>query len=281
MKPNMTCPKCGTEQPVADQCISCGIYIEKYYENQRRLEAMQAEAASSSDDGRVIVDPDDFKIMAILAAVGAAVLGALLWQFIATSFGYELGVVAWAIGGAVGFVAAMMGGRGLLTGIICGVLAFGSIFGGKYLAADSIKTEMVSAIQELQTGFDDPEMQQFYDEEMRAIYEEVKMDARLFSRLTSESEYAQFMVDRDYTEASSAAGVSGMEVREFIEYTVPELQWFTANNPSFREWQDYNLNSVTDMSTMEWIKEDLGWLDIVFIVLGVGTAFRLGVGSDD
>lgn len=46
------------------------------------------------------------------------------------SFYYELDLIAWLIGGAVGFSAAMSGVKGQAAGVVCGVLVLLSILGG-------------------------------------------------------------------------------------------------------------------------------------------------------
>ena len=74
------------------------------------------------------------KPLAITGAAVAAFLGALLWAAIAYYANYEIGIVAWGIGGAVGIGAVMLGGEGVPMGLICAALTLLSIFTGKMMA---------------------------------------------------------------------------------------------------------------------------------------------------
>lgn len=58
-------------------------------------------------------------------------LGALLWAGIAYANGYEVGYVAWAIGGLVGGGMVLGGGRGVAHAGIAAALALVDILGGK------------------------------------------------------------------------------------------------------------------------------------------------------
>lgn len=71
------------------------------------------------------------------AAIGgliAGVIGAIIWAAIAYFAQIQLGIIAWAIGGMVGFGVAIAakGHTGLQTGILAAVIALASIAGGKY-----------------------------------------------------------------------------------------------------------------------------------------------------
>ncbi|MCA9003544.1 MAG: hypothetical protein KDB61_16590, partial [Planctomycetes bacterium] len=78
------------------------------------------------------------EINAVLGAVIGAILGAIVWAAIAAYTGYEIGWVAWGVGGAVGLGAFMMEGRGAMSGIVCGVLAVVAILAGKFMALHAI-----------------------------------------------------------------------------------------------------------------------------------------------
>jgi hypothetical protein len=40
----MLCPKCGHEQPEADECVECGVIVSKYFEVQEKKREAEAEA---------------------------------------------------------------------------------------------------------------------------------------------------------------------------------------------------------------------------------------------
>jgi hypothetical protein len=72
------------------------------------------------------------------AAVGGAVLGGMIgaavWAAIVYFAQFELGIVAWGVGLAVGYGSYLLGGRGLTNGVMCAIVALIAIFGGKILA---------------------------------------------------------------------------------------------------------------------------------------------------
>ena len=105
-----------------------------------------------------------------LSFVGAAVggvIGALIWAGIVLATNYEVGFVAWAIGGLVGLGSALLGGAGRTNGVVCGVIALLSILGGKYMAAQSAVGEYVN-------------------EEVDNLYRELMKDAEDLVELESE-----------------------------------------------------------------------------------------------
>ena len=52
------------------------------------------------------------------------------------------------------------------------------------------------------------------------------------------------------------------------------------NAPEFEEWKANNVESLDELSIWAMMREDFGVLDILFIFLGIGTAFRLASQSD-
>jgi hypothetical protein len=72
---------------------------------------------------------------AALAALAAAIAGGIAWGLVAKTTGYEIGIVAWAIGFLAGTAAALVasGSRGIPLQAIAIVAALAGIFLGKYL----------------------------------------------------------------------------------------------------------------------------------------------------
>ena len=206
----------------------------------------------------------------IVGAIVGAVLGALLWALISWGTGYEIGFVAWAVGGLVGGGAAYMGGRGTQMGMACAGLALASILVGKIAAVHfSLDGELENIAAEFFT---------------QDTYSEIRTDAVEFAKLKSRDEYAQFMIQRGYTAASRVEDVDAAELAEFEKQTVPDLRKFTATTPSYSEWAEeqtatFVVNARAEVSVMDAVKEGFGMLDIVFGLLGVVTAFRLGEGG--
>jgi hypothetical protein len=213
---------------------------------------------------------DSANIVALGAAAVAALVGALVWMLIAVGFGYELGIVAWGIGGAVGFAAAILGGRGKVSGGVCGALALAAILGGKLLAMGSIQSTLADVMAD----------EELWNAETQAYFEELRTDAKLYGSLGSD-EYAlrRFIVDRGYSEAESVDEVTAEDLSFFREYEAPSLNWIASNNPSYEEWQSHTMQAITEISTLDLVISELGALDLIFLLLGIGTAFRLGSGG--
>ncbi len=107
--------------------------------------------------------------IALAAAGGVALAGALAWGFMISSAGYELGWLAWGIGAAIGYACRQMGGRGMGAALICGALAVVSIFAGKYIGASERINDEREKFEALLTPADDPEVP---SAALREIFEE-------------------------------------------------------------------------------------------------------------
>ncbi|MEM1176579.1 MAG: hypothetical protein AAGI27_17430 [Pseudomonadota bacterium] len=277
------CPNCKHVQAKAEQCESCGIWFHKFDKSgavpepavaARTPAATTAAVASQAHDSAVDTSSDTvasrhtaLSPAAIGAAVVAALIGAWVWKFVAVTLEFEFGLIAWGIGGAVGFAAAMAGARGVQAGIICGLLALASIGLGKYWAYSAFIDQFQETVAGVMTT--DDEMVDYFEEEMA--------DARLYVNGSGSDDFVRrFMVDRGYTDATSPGRVSSAEVADFREYIEPALIEMADNPPDFDEWQESSVEAIGEMSPWAMVIESLGLLDIVFAFLGIGTAYRLG-----
>ncbi len=205
-------------------------------------------------------------MVSLLVATLAAVVGAAAWGGITYLTNYEIGYVAWGIGLLVGVGAKIGGSSGKLAGVCCGLLALASIFAGKVLAID------FSAPAEVRKGVADsatPEM-----------FNEMSADATAFAALTSENQHAAFMIERNYAEGQNAGEVSPEQLAYFRSASVPILLWMHAEKPAYEAWKDRFVNDVSatylaQMPSAQFAFAELGIIDIIFAVLGVGTAYKL------
>ncbi len=276
------CPNCGHVQAKAEQCENCGVWFHKFEPAAGLTQPASAStvipaaaAVQATDDSTVesvttSVSSSEESVLnpaAIVAAAAAALIGAWLWRFAAVNFGYEFGLIAWGIGAAVGFAAASVGSRGMQAGVVCAVLALGSIVVGKYWAYSGI----VDQLQEAISGISQ------FDEEMYDYFEEEVEDARLLVNGSGSDDFTRrFMVERGYTEATSPAGVSAYELADFREYVEPGLREMANSTPDFEEWRANGVEALDQISPWAMMREDFGLFDILFAFLGIGTAFRLG-----
>ncbi len=88
------------------------------------------------------------------------------------------------------------------------------------------------------------------------------------------------MVERGYTYATNPAEVSKAELADFREYVEPELRDMAQNPPDFEAGKQAASKVSIEISPWAMMREDFGVLDILFIFLGIGTAFRLASQSD-
>ncbi|MBU6954030.1 hypothetical protein [Hahella sp. HN01] len=283
----VTCPKCNLEQPKAEQCAGCGVYMHKVAPAQEPTEAAPTTAAATRPGGNIrnssakpgkedevtyaTDDVEALNLKAVAAAAGAAIIGALLWKVIVLATGSEYGLIAWGIGGAVGFAALAMGGRGLANGIACGVLAFLAITGGKYMAIQSIQDNWF----EILADSGEIELQDF-----RPVYDSVIQAAHSYQTdVTDDDSLRNFMIEYGYTEASEPSEVVQFEIDDFKREFEPELRKVALENPSFEQWVQATFSQeFQEYSTFQLMREDFGLLDILFLFLGVGTAFQMGSG---
>lgn len=275
-----TCPKCGHVQAASEQCERCGVWFHKFAAAPSQAagsgsdaipgaDALAAGGASPAPSVPVKASADDEAVSptAIAAAAGAALLGAWVWKFIAVTFEYEFGLIAWAIGGAVGIAAASTGSRGMKAGVVCGALALGAIVLGKYWAYSAIVDQVQQAIAGV--TIDRDELYTYYEEEVE--------DAALLAAGSGSDDFVrQFMVDRGYTEATDPRRVSAEELSDFRTYTEPTLREVAETSPDFEQWQARTAEAIDEFSPWTIMREGFGWLDLLFVGLGIATAFRLG-----
>ena len=198
-----------------------------------------------------------------LSLVGAVVggsIGALVWTCVAYWFNLEIGYVAGAIGGRVGFGSYALGGRGVASGVACALVTLIAIFSGKCLTA--------KIVLEAET--------------CRQLHSYLLPQSEQFVRLDSEAEYPQFMVEYGYTTAREASQVPAHEVDNFTALVAPMLVDVARNTPTLVEWKAtssaraYVTVLTAGVPVTELVMESLGFIDLIFLVLGVGTAFKVG-----
>lgn len=281
----IACPKCGHEQNHTGKCDNCGVYIHKVLSRQEtetttpatapkfseKKSVVAAEETSASEERSRDDEPQDPKPIAILATLVVAAVCAYAWKMIAVLTEYEVGIVAWAIGGAIGFTAIALGSIGVRTGIICGVFALCSIIGGKYLTLD---TFIEQAADEMKAALIESSSDEF-------TQESVEIARRFTNEVHTDEQIRTFMWEQQYIEVESVEDISDEDVQTFKEEVAPFLRNF-AERPMTEEsmasmsgeefFRDY-----TGASMWQMLLSSLGLIDVLFLFLGVGTAFRMGM----
>lgn len=269
----VTCPKCGTEQPAAtEQCTGCGVFLRKVLARVGAVnvtpQAQSQDQTQEEEESSIVITEENLTVKSIAVGAAAALLGAIVWNIIGNVFDYELGIVAWGIGGAIGFAVAATGGRGNQAAMVCAAFALLAILGGKYMLYASFKDDVSELISQNMEG-----MQSLYDEQVRV--------ADAFADVTDDESLRQFMVEYQYSEAGDPDAITNEEITFFKSDIEPALSAFASNRTSYDEWvKETFTQQMGQVSTIDLIKQNFGVLDILFLFLGVGTAFRLGRGTE-
>ena len=209
------------------------------------------------------------KPSALVAALIAAAVGALAWGALGAFTGHEAGIVAWGIGALVGFAAHRAGGEGAASGVGAAIFAVLAIFAGKALVVELGAPREIRAMA---------------DELLPAeLYVEMQQDAADWREVDEEdpAAVAAFMVAHGYTEAGSAEEITSEERQGFLEGQAPLLDAMAAEGWSEEEWRERSIDAfsggfLADYSWLDRIKDSLGPFDLLWILLGVTTAWRIG-----
>jgi len=274
----LDCPNCGknirTEDSSAgkrSKCPSCGEAI--VIPGDRAAGTVADPSEQDDPDPRAVEAPQSaMPPLALALSIGAALLGVALWAVILSGARSEIGWLAWGIGGLVGMSAAKGGGRGVPMAATAALLAVLSIFGGKWLGLSIITDrEFEKATQDL-----------LVSPEMEPLYREMQLVSGAWTEFTeppSDEVLARFMVDHGFTEATDATQVIAEELAYFRDEHAPELERFAADQPTREEWDAEIVEDMneyrSDVDITEAVVDDLGLLDILFVGLGISTAWGL------
>ncbi len=282
---NMSCPKCNTEQEQSVTCNSCGIIIEKYLAAQSDVNVTAGTAPKSDEPQNKAAahkerasqramekDSDGSTIAWLAVAVVIAIVGAFIWKYIAVSMDRELALAAWLIGAAIGGGAAALGAYEDSHGIICAGLLILAIAGGKYMSAGVFADEY-----QMFEGME--------DEFASAIVDGYRYEAEAFASVgRDEQSIKEFMAEGIYTEAYDAANVTDDEYDVFINSTMPMLIQLheepdaPIDSDAIQSLLQPVMNGMGDISQAGIFKGMWGLLDILFIFLGAGSAYKLASG---
>ena len=296
----MTCPKCDLRQEKAEQCSGCGVFVNKLLapaqsavnitsvntpalkktivdpsvESNTQVNANEAEVNVTTITPALSINKEkSLNIIGIAAAAGVAVVGALLWKYITVWFGYEFAIIAIGIGAAVGIAAVMFESEGVATGVICAVLTLFSIFGGKYMATSSLQESWAQDITSAIAG-EEELYQEYYQQDLKA--------AEAFGNgIEDKEELVAFLEEHGYLEIYAVDEIGEYEIEDFNEYVVPHLKRIAETNPNFEEWLKGSFEeNIKDLPTASLMFVDFGIMGIVFLFLGIGAAFKMGMGGD-
>jgi hypothetical protein len=208
-------------------------------------------------------------LLGAVGAAGAGLLGMLGWYLLIKSTGYEIGYAAWGVGVLTGIGARILG-RGGSTGL--GVWAAGCAFiavlGGQYLAAKSFADEL--------TGDLETAARQSYDKRLAYAKEalQAQTDDEIKRLLAKEA------AEEDGTPDPSQ--ITAEDIQQFRDEELPKLRDFANGKPS-REEYETDFKSIKDSWMFKFLilKSSFSLFTLLWLFLGMGSAYKLGSGSSD
>tara|TARA_R110002126_G_scaffold12416_17_gene54071 strand:- start:19081 stop:19635 length:555 start_codon:yes stop_codon:yes gene_type:complete len=170
----------------------------------------------------------------------------------------EHGIMAWAVGGVVGFGALLGSGRKVnpMNGVLAAVISVLAVFGGKYFAYDHVLTSFSGMV-----------LTSYVADEVADEFMDAGRDFDWPSAHSGGGRFAEEHYPPEvWSEATDRWAQMGAESRS--EYEARHQAGSTSGD---------DLEPGTGV-VLEAIKEDLNLIDLLFIGLAIATAFRIGSG---
>lgn len=216
-----------------------------------------AAAAEAGGDHRL-------NIRGVCGAVLGGFLGMLVWYFLISATESSWGIVAWGVGVVTGFGGRLLGKNpSLPLGIVCGACALAAILFGEYFGIRALVAKEVSSLATMT-----------YRIEMESAREAIKLE-------TPEQIRTYISEDKEV----QASEVTEEQIKKFQEEDIPKMRALLDGKPSKAEFVNNLKSKVADEFNYKeyFFKDDVksGIFMLVFTVLGVGTAYKIGVGDED
>jgi hypothetical protein len=222
-----------------------------------------------------------FLLGSLLGGAAGAGVGAALWAGIVIGTGYQVGYVAIGVGALCGIGTAIgsRGQTGMMTGVIAVLFTVLAICGGKYFAVSHIAGEMFAEQGVPGAFLDEMDREELDNYMMQGI-----IDDLVFERLENE----------DLSEAEAAAYDTMLEEGIFPDGYTDELveetrrAWLNLSDEERTERVETRRRDIQMASAAieQIIREDgfistFGPKDILFFVIGIAAAYKLGAGGDE
>lgn len=192
---------------------------------------------------------------ALAFAALAALAGAAAWGLIAYFAKVEIGYLAWGIGALIGFAIVKAGGHGTLLAVAGAALSVLSIGTGKHLAFRMLLDhEFTAQVAKIDPG----------------VYEAQLQDATAWAALGEQpsDEQVKAFAEKHEFEFRDAASFRS-EVGE-------QLTWIATEKPTLPQWRARLVaDTAARVSFVEYLKDDFHPFDVLFVGLGLVTAFGL------
>ncbi|MEL7473606.1 MAG: hypothetical protein AAGK04_09840 [Planctomycetota bacterium] len=218
-------------------------------------------------DGLGVIEPDRAHgrriVKQFLAGLVAGLIGAAVWAAVVAMTGFEVGIIAWALGALVGFACAASGShRGVGMGVLASLIAIAAIgagkLGGAWFVADQV-------VQDLSGPIDDEFLVSYIADETLADYEAAgyELDYPPGADLDFPTREGDYPV-RVWSEASGQwEEMSGFERQELREQVIAERRAFHA------------------VMVIAAFFGSFGVFDLLWMFLAVGSAFKLAASEPE
>jgi hypothetical protein len=204
-----------------------------------------------------------------IGAVGGAFVAMLVWFFIIKLTNYEIGIIAWGVGIVVGVGCRTLGGGySQLLGVIAGACALVAIVGGEYLATKSAFDEFVGGF-----GGQAYEAQMDYAKQVVAADKDDSELRRIIAENQSEE---------DEDESVKPADISDADLQKFRREELPKMVAFVGGTPTQEQFErDFRREMNSTKMKAFILKESVSLWTLLWLFLGVGSAYRLGTGETE
>ena len=194
------------------------------------------------------------------------------WYLLIKATHYEIGYAAWAVGLLAGLGARILGRGGNTTlGAVAAACALAAILGGQYLFA-------MDAVNKVQSQMGD----------LTKMIGEAAYEARMGIARQAADAQTDDQIKVVY-EKMNAAPPTGQELAAFKEKTLPELKDLASGKitkadflKNLNEKSSQAVEKVMDKINLsarwEVFKSTIDAFTILFIVLGVSSAYKIGAG---
>ena len=226
-----------------------------------RTPIMSAVPASAS------VAKEPSVLLGFAGAMVGGFLGMLGWYFLIKATGVEIGYAAWGVGVLAGIGARILGHSGSnVLGVSAGVCALVAIVGGQFLAAKSSVNEI-------------------FDQAAKGAYESqlaYAKDALRAIPTGSDAEIQAFLAKEAAKEGGEAERITEAEIQEFRLKELPKLRELASGKRGARDF-DKEMQKVKEslVGDLLILKESLSLFTLLWIFLGVGSAYKIASGGSD
>ncbi len=206
----------------------------------------------------------------LVAGVAAGIGGAVVWALIAYFTGYEIGWIAWGIGAAVGAGVAWGSTGSPAMGITAVVISVLAILAGKFITVEIILAkELKAANQDMnQQVLNEEYVISWLADGVVAVYQEKQIPVNWPEGVNPENAASQADYPADVWQAA-ASKWNSMSAEEKEEY-----------RENVRQQAEVNIAEYASEMRKEGFIGSFGIIDIVFFLLAIATAYKIGSKTD-